>query len=167
MLTLIPSECKCGAVLRTRPGYQHVQCDSCSRFHFATSIEESPDAIKPLGRETAFHCLRCSVPLEVGRLDNTEVCFCPTCRGFVIDSNSLGALIQFRRASWTGPDDPPVRVDVNELKLKASCPACEQQMEAHHYYGPGNIILDTCNVCELAWLDHGELSKIVRAFGKR
>ena len=32
---------------------------------------------------------------------------------------------------------------------------------------PGNIVIDTCIGCKLAWLDHGELSKIVRAPGRR
>jgi Zn-finger nucleic acid-binding protein len=40
-------------------------------------------------------------------------------------------------------------------------------MEAHHYCGPGNIVIDTCMHCNLAWLDHGELSKITRSPGRR
>jgi Zn-finger nucleic acid-binding protein len=103
----------------------------------------------------------------VGKQGSTEVCFCPKCRGFVIDSESLGALIQSRRATYRGADDIPSLVDVNELDVHGRCPACEQVMEAHHYFGPGNIILDTCSTCKLAWLDHGEFAKIIRAPGVR
>jgi Zn-finger nucleic acid-binding protein len=38
-------------------------------------------------------------------------------------------------------------------------------MSNHKYMGPGNIIIDTCNDCDLIWLDFGELSKVVAAPG--
>jgi Zn-finger nucleic acid-binding protein len=39
-------------------------------------------------------------------------------------------------------------------------------MSNHKYLGPGNIIIDTCDTCDLIWLDYGELSKVVVAPGK-
>ena len=36
-------------------------------------------------------------------------------------------------------------------------------MDTHFYNGPGNMIIDDCDTCELNWLDHGELMRIVRA----
>jgi Zn-finger nucleic acid-binding protein len=36
-------------------------------------------------------------------------------------------------------------------------------MDAHFYAGPGNVVMDSCEVCDLNWLDHGELSRISRA----
>ena len=36
-------------------------------------------------------------------------------------------------------------------------------MDTHFYNGPGNVIIDDCDQCELNWLDHGELMRIVRA----
>jgi Zn-finger nucleic acid-binding protein len=36
-------------------------------------------------------------------------------------------------------------------------------MEAHFYAGPGNVVLDSCDFCNLNWLDHGELMRIARA----
>lgn len=166
-LEVIPSVCECGSALVIASGFDHANCANCSCHWFPTSIEDSQDGIVPQNRETPFQCLRCSVSLEVGKQGNTEVCFCPQCRGFVIDSESLGGLIQSRRAAYCGPDDAPTLVDVNELDIHGRCPACEQTMEAHHYFGPGNIILDTCSTCKLAWLDHGEFAKIIRAPGKR
>jgi hypothetical protein len=35
----------------------------------------------------------------------------------------------------------------------------------HPYYGPGNVVLDSCESCELVWLDFGELKQIVDAPG--
>jgi len=39
-------------------------------------------------------------------------------------------------------------------------------MENHLYLGPGNVVIDTCNSCNLIWLDYGELNKVVNAPGK-
>jgi len=33
------------------------------------------------------------------------------------------------------------------------------------YYGPGNIIIDTCEACGIVWLDAGELRRAVDAPG--
>ena len=167
MDVISPPVCKCGAALSVATGYTHAVCGACQEFWFPTSIEESEDQIVPQNRVTPFSCPRCSIDLEVGKIGNTEVCYCPTCRGLIIDSESLGAVIQARRGAYTGPDDKPVPADFSELDVHGNCPACYAVMEAHHYFGPGNIVLDTCNGCKLAWLDHGELSIIARAPGVR
>ena len=39
-------------------------------------------------------------------------------------------------------------------------------MITHPYYGPGNVVIDSCEPCELVWLDFGELRQIVDAPGK-
>jgi len=36
-------------------------------------------------------------------------------------------------------------------------------MLAHVYGGPGNIVIDTCERCQLNWLDPGELRRIALA----
>ena len=167
MSSALLTTCQCGTALTTKKGYAHAQCVACGIFHFPTTIENSEDAVIPQNRKTPFSCPRCQVDLEVGKIANTEVCFCPSCRGFVIDADSLGGIIRARRFSWEGREDQPSPVDFRELDVHGTCPACYAVMEAHHYCGPGNIVLDTCMLCKLAWLDHGELSKITRAAGSR
>jgi Zn-finger nucleic acid-binding protein len=39
-------------------------------------------------------------------------------------------------------------------------------MDVHPYYGPGNIVIDSCSACDLIWLDHGELQQITDAPGR-
>jgi len=167
MSSTLSTNCNCGNVLIASTGYSHAQCEACGSYSFPTTIEASEDAIIPQNRTTPFCCPRCAVDLQVGKISNTEVCFCPTCRGYVIDAESLGGLITARRMSYSGPDDIPTPADFRELDVHSTCPACFAKMEAHHYCGPGNIVLDTCIHCKLAWLDHGELSKITRAAGQR
>lgn len=165
--TLSRQICQCGLDLTVRGGYSHTRCETCQRFWFSTKIELSEDAIVPQNRQTGFHCPQCKTALNVGKIGTTEVCYCDSCRGFVIDSQSLGQLIATRRKAYRGPDDKPIAVNLRELDLHQSCPACFETMEPHHYCGPGNVILDTCRGCQLAWLDHGEISKIARAPGVR
>ena len=38
-------------------------------------------------------------------------------------------------------------------------------MEVHPYYGPGNVIIDSCTTCDFLWLDAGELRQISDAPG--
>jgi hypothetical protein len=43
------------------------------------------------------------------------------------------------------------------------CPGCNQVMASHLYGGPGNLVMDSCESCELNWLDPGELRRIALA----
>ena len=51
----------------------------------------------------------------------------------------------------------------NDLRRHIACPHCHRAMEPHFYAGPGNVVLDSCDFCNLNWLDHGELLRIARA----
>ena len=39
-------------------------------------------------------------------------------------------------------------------------------MDVHPYYGPGNVVIDSCRRCDVIWLDFGELEQITRAGGR-
>ena len=158
----------CDITMTPVHGLDHYQCPSCTDFYFPTSIEESADQIQPTGKTTEFKCPICpTTPLEVGTIKDVQVCFCTRCRGFVIDSESLAIAVRELRQNYEGPDDKPKMIDQEQLKKRMSCPTCYRRMEAHPYYGPGNVVLDSCSNCKLSWLDHGELGRIIRAPGKR
>jgi Zn-finger nucleic acid-binding protein len=36
-------------------------------------------------------------------------------------------------------------------------------MAAHIYGGPGNVVIDSCENCQVNWLDHGELRRMALA----
>ncbi len=159
----------CESIMLPVYGQSHYRCSACNTFSFATELESAQCAIIPQGKKTAFQCPKCVLPLEVGLVKGrqTQVCFCSNCRGFVLSSESLGELATELRAEYQGEDDRPQPIDPKEMDLVSNCPACWEKMDSHPYYGPGNIVLDTCTHCKLAWLDHGELAKIVRAPGVR
>jgi Zn-finger nucleic acid-binding protein len=120
------------------------------------------------GRVTQFHCPCCeAVALEVGKLAEVEVCYCPHCRGFVMDSETCGSMTSHLRASFTGEDEIPKPLDHQALELQVKCPACCDFMEVHPYYGPGNAVIDSCRHCKLVWFNEKELEQIIRAPGLR
>lgn len=158
----------CDAALEKVHGQSHHWCRDCNRYEFPTDLGEGEVPITSDGGSTHFQCPKCEVSLEVGSItDSVQVCFCNNCRGFVTSSQSLGQVIGQMRVAYQGPDDRPQPIDPQELEILDKCPACRVTMESHPYYGPGNIVLNTCNQCQLAWLDHGELAKIIRAPGPR
>ncbi len=158
----------CDGVLEEVYGQSHHCCRSCNVYQFPNGLDEGLGPITSCGQTTSFLCPKCEVCLEVGSItDSVQVCFCNNCRGFVTSSQSLGQLIAQMRSAYQGPDDRPQPLNPQELGIYDACPACREKMDSHPYYGPGNLVLNTCNRCQLAWLDHGELAKIIRAPGPR
>lgn len=158
----------CGGVLEKVYGQSHHWCRGCNLFEFPTALDEGLIPITSGGESTSFRCPKCEVSLEVGSItESVQVCFCSNCRGFVTSSQSLGQVITQMRSEYQGLDDQPQPLDPQELEIYDACPACRELMDSHPYYGPGNLVLNTCNPCQLAWLEHGELAKIIRAPGPR
>ena len=79
---------------------------------------------------------------------------------------TFAEVISRRRAWATGTPTEPVPIDRAELERRIVCPSCSGRMEVHPYYGPGNVVIDSCGVCDLVWLDFGELKQIVDAPGR-
>ena len=119
------------------------------------------------GQDTAFICPVCREPnLQIAVSGETQVCACPQCSGFVIDSDSLARVIQGIRKEYVGKEQISP-FDSSQLDEIRNCPACFQQMQTHPYYGPGNAVIDSCIHCQLTWLDGTELTKIKIAPGIR
>ena len=141
-------------------------CRYCGSFHFPETtagdgvrlVSENPDASA---------CPICANSLASAMLDETHsVRYCQNCRGVLIPRRGFAAVVQHRRAWATGTPGPAVPINPDGLHRKVTCPICKSPMAAHPYYGPGNVVLDSCESCELVWLDFGELKQIVDAPGK-
>ncbi len=138
----------------------------------STSAPQLPagncEGLVGIGASTEFTCPRCpNSNLQVAPLCGTQVCFCAECRGFAIDQNSLGELIEILRASYDGHDDLPTPMNAAELNTDCYCPTCHEKMDTFPYCGPGAVVMDACRHCKLSWFDRGELVKIIRAPGQR
>jgi Zn-finger nucleic acid-binding protein len=156
----------CGAPMELFERRRYHFCTYCGTFHF---IETPPvDGIQVLERPAGgLSCPLCEAPLAKSLLDDAHAIeHCERCRGFLIARPGFAEATGRRRARESGTPAPPVPIDPRELKRRLHCPSCREPMEVHPYYGPGNVVIDTCSRCDLLWLDSGELKQISEAPGR-
>lgn len=118
-------------------------------------------------RTAGVPCPNCQAELLIGELGSSQFAGCSDCQGMLFRQDAFGTLIQHLRASSSSPPVTPAPMDVEALRVRRICPSCENVMETHAYAGPGNAVIDTCFPCRVIFLDHGELTKLVEAPGKR
>jgi Zn-finger nucleic acid-binding protein len=107
-------------------------------------------------------CPVCQTPLVDATLAAIPITHCAKCSGMLL------AMAAFQELAESY--DPPAGADVVQLpadscdlKRKINCPRCHHPMDAHFYAGPGRVVIDSCEDCELIWLDQGELKRIALA----
>jgi len=105
--------------------------------------------------------------LVIGELEGCQFAGCPGCEGMLFQQSVFAMLIGHLRAESRLPTLAPVPLDVEELRVERYCPTCDGRLETHAYGGPGNAVIDTCFPCGVIWFDQGELTKLVRAPGRR
>lgn len=154
----------CGAPMQLRLEQQHFYCEYCTSRYFP---EENQDGVRILDEQSNLKCPVCRTFMVYGFIGNTQIYFCTTCRGMLVDQESFLELIDFlREKSSQLPVDPPP-VDLAELDRKLSCPTCTRPMSTHLYGGPGNLVVDNCVNCNHLWLDNSEFTRIIRSPGRK
>ena len=155
----------CGAPMALFERRRYFFCEHCGTFHFI----EAPavDDVRVLERNGERECPRCAAALARALLDDQyPVEFCERCRGLLLPREVFVEALNRRRARVGGPGVPPQPLDRRELERKATCPNCTKAMEVHPYYGPGNVVIDSCPPCSLIWLDYGEFQQMTDAPGR-
>ena len=137
----------------------HFQCEYCKSIFFPAKDDEG---VSVLTVATNEECPVCAIPLMNAALAKIRIRYCTRCHGMLIPMGVFIALVEELRAGGQGTLIAPTP-DAHDLQRKINCPHCRQRMDTHFYNGPGNVIIDDCDTCELNWLDHGELMRIVRA----
>ncbi len=156
--------CKnCGAPMTLVPGRDYFFCEYCMSYAFP---EKSSDGVRVLGEDSGVKCPVCHDTLSPASVAKTYVLHCERCRGILAEQQVFPMIVKVLRANASGPPDPPRPLNQEELKRRIYCPHCGQLMDTHPYYGPGNVVIDTCIHCAVIWLDHAELSIIVDAPGR-
>jgi LSD1 subclass zinc finger protein len=157
----------CGAPLRHIDGREHFRCEHCETFRFAAPLADSIDRVVLLAEAGEHACPACETPLTDAALDGAKVLCCEACRGLLVESDVFAHVNRRRRAEYDRADVTPTPLDRAQFFRQLACPACQQKMETHPFYGPGNVVIDSCANCRLVWVDYGELAAIERAPGKR
>jgi Zn-finger nucleic acid-binding protein len=134
-------------------------CDHC------LSQQEAPAAIEyvELLSETSNLCPICSTPLSTSRLEGHPLLCCGRCFGMLVEMKRFVTIIDAVRA----PEERTLRTALprrqNPADRLINCPTCGQPMLGHIYAGPGNVVIDSCERCQVNWLDSGELRRIAVA----
>ncbi len=161
----------CGAPLRLVAGRDHFCCDHCETLRFTAPLADSIDRVTLLGAAADEGddraCPVCLTPLAHGALDGARVYCCETCRGVLTESDVFAHVNRQRRADYEAAEVLPTPLDRAQFQRELHCPSCTARMETHPYYGPGNVVIDSCSRCRLVWVDSGELAAIERAPGRR
>ena len=144
-------------------GRDYYTCAYCTTFYFP---EPTDDHVRVLAEPAGLTCPLCHAALVAGSVEGTRVAYCSRCRGILANRIVFGAVVGRLRSLAQTPAIAPRPVDLQQLARRITCPQCGRAMDVHPYYGPGNIVIDTCGACELLWLDHGELASVVATPGR-
>lgn len=154
--------CKhCGAPLRLEEGQEFFHCQYCGSYDFP---DANQDGVALLDDVSAFACPLCKEPLVFAAIRKIRILSCPNCRGNLIPQSKMLPILRQAKPS------KPIRThsanlqNKSELTRSSACPSCHKTMAAYPYGGPGNVIIQGCELCQLIWLDFGELSRIIRSY---
>jgi len=149
----------CGAPMRIEAAGDSLACDYCRNIFFPDKDDAGVSVFPEKSDES---CPVCALPLSHAALANVQMLYCTHCRGMEIGMGVFMTLVDQLRAGQRGTLLPP-SPDPTELHRKLDCPHCHKPMDTHFYSGAGNVVIESCDTCELNWLDHGKLMRIVHA----
>ena len=149
--------------MRLEPDKDYLICDFCGNIHTG---EADASGVRILGEEAPELCPICAIHLVHAAVDGQRIRYCRRCLGMLISMDIFAALVADLRSRNDTASQILRPVDAVELTKILKCPRCGQDMETHVYGGGGNVVMNDCERCELNWLDHGELDRIVRAPGQ-
>jgi len=150
----------CGAPMKAIRSGAHFVCDFCGSFVLPDKTEDGVAVVGGPGRRA---CPVCEEPLVAAAIESKPVEHCARCGGVLCDQRTFTQVIERLRARYRGPQLEAEPIDRSELARKLGCPACGRDLDLHPYYGPGNVLIDSCDACHLIWLDKGEIATIVRS----
>lgn len=157
---------KCGGVARVVAGQEYHHCVYCTSL--IQVAEVSVDRIEPTGTILDCQCPSCTALLQTGLVDGRRALYCNTCFGVLLRQDDFGGIVRERQAKRVGMEPvEPRPIDPAAFVRRLNCPSCDKVMETHPYYGPGNIVIDSCTACNFIWLDHGELTSVEQASAPR
>jgi Zn-finger nucleic acid-binding protein len=145
-----------------RPAWHCDHCDTTIR------LESGPNGVRLVGSQAGpeLECPLGHEPLQAAVMDDHyRINACATCRGLLMAREVFAETVAARRWGATTPSVMPKKVSPRQLDRRVHCPSCHATMITDWYYGPGHVVIDRCETCDLVWLDGGELQTILEAPG--
>jgi hypothetical protein len=108
----------------------------------------------------------CHQALAAATIDNRQrIDACTVCTGLLMPLPLFATTVMAKRRAAVTPAVVPRPNSTRDLDRHIVCPNCGEAMLTDWYYGPGNVVIDRCEPCELVWLDGGELQRVIDAPG--
>ena len=149
----------CGAQMRLSPDLGVMLCEYCGSQATPATDEDGVVVLEP----AKHNCPVCATaPLANASIEAHELLYCTACRGMLLEMEKFVSLLSVLREHryWSRSATSPRAAGQARI---LQCPLCRLGMDAHPYGGGGNVLVDSCEVCGVLWLDRGELSRIVAA----
>jgi Zn-finger nucleic acid-binding protein len=148
------------ALLPNRP------CWRCAHCSTLVCPEPAADGVRVTG-EPGHDCPVCRQQLLRAVMDDrVHLEICERCKGILMPRHAFSHTLTARRRAADTPSVIPHPADRGELDRRTACPRCGGAMITDWYYGPGNIVIDSCPPCDVVWLDAGELQRAIDAPGR-
>lgn len=139
------------------------ECFTCSYCGTVAVPDANAEGIRVLGVPAALNCPVCAGALVHAAASGMRILYCDLCQGMLISIGIFPAIVQDLKAHRETSGYVARPFEPQDLDRHLRCPQCRGIMNTHLYGGGGNIIIDNCEKCDLNWLDHGELDRVVRA----
>ena len=147
----------CGAPMRIDG--DSLKCDYC---HNIVVPDRDTSGVRVLTPSTDGEpCPVCNVVLMQAALGKSPLLYCTKCHGMLVAMMEFESLVDAARTA--SAPIPALPANPSELDRHINCPHCHRPMDAHFYYGAGNVVMNTCEPCCLHWLDHEGLARIAQA----
>jgi Zn-finger nucleic acid-binding protein len=143
-----------------RAGQDYFTCEYCGNIAVP---EVNGDGVRVLDEAANEQCPDCAVALLHAATDGDRILYCRGCGGMLVDMDVFAALVQDLRSRRDGATERFVPPDAAALRRRVRCPRCAQEMDTHVYEAGGNVVISDCERCQLDWIPHGGLDRIVRA----
>jgi Zn-finger nucleic acid-binding protein len=126
----------------------------------ADGVAVNPDSPSP------YACPVCGQTLVAATIDGRDrIDACTGCEGLLIPLPLFATTVAAKRRTAVTPAVLPPGGQARDLARRINCPNCREEMLTDWYYGPGRVVIDRCEPCELVWLDGGELQRVIDAPG--
>jgi Zn-finger nucleic acid-binding protein len=133
-------------------------CDYCGGQTTPPTDEDGVLVLEPTGH----NCPACMTALADASVESHEILYCTHCHGMLLEMEKFLPLLDVLREYryWSRSSQALRPIDTRQV---LRCPLCQLEMDRHLYGGGGNVEVDSCETCNVLWLDRGELSRIVAA----
>jgi Zn-finger nucleic acid-binding protein len=159
----------CGAPMRADRERGLFVCDYCESQAIPPLEDDGVLLLGP-AKEKCPTCAATTPPsgissatLSNGSLASFNLRYCEHCRGMLIGMDDFQPLIAALRSHRDAPAAFLAPRSSRDADRTLECPKCGAAMDDHPYGGGGNVNVDTCEDCDVIWLDGGELRKIAAA----